>query len=552
MENLNGKMDQFLANFDSYFDEELLDLYENAPCGYLTIMLDGTIIKLNTTFCKFIGVMKKSVEKNLQFQDLLSDESRAYFEKGFMPQMQSVTSVGEFNLELKDHSGKLIPVMINGTQVKDSHGQIKFIRISVFNITERKKYEEELSLSNKKAQVFYNKLKLTTDFSQKISASLELNKTLNSITEMSCAHIADGCIIDLFYDQKLVRVAAAHAEPIKNKLMHGLLDGQMVSDVILKNRPMIISEVWNERGHHEYGVEIEILDIFDVKSVAIFPLIESGKRIGAISFIVTQSPRMFSEAFLVMLEGLSISISSAIQKARLFEKNTSESKVRYDLISLCTHELRTPLTSMKLQIQSTLKKLKVLESSAVKKVDVEKIMAKLDQQLDLVSKNVEKMYELNEINQKIYLEKVHVNFTALVYEVLNQFFAQLKQANCQLRTTSTPDILLYADPKLIEKVIRLLFVNALRNGKGYPVEVDMSEVKGQAILSIKDFGSPVEMDLASNSFFRLKTDLSAIEVESFKLEFKLSKTILEEHGGTMEIESTENGNVFKIYLPLAV
>lgn len=551
MEDITGKMDRYLNNFDSYFDEELVDLYEYAPCGYITILPDGIIIKLNNTFCTFVGQEKNSLEKSQLFHKLLSETSSVFFQNHFLPLSQKQKNVNEVELDLVDSSGSLVPVLINSTQVKDNHGQLKCIRMSVFNITERKKHEHELKLSNEKVQAFYNKLKLTADFSQKISASLELNKTLNAITEMTCAQISDGCIIDLFFDQKLVRVAAAHSLGVKNKLMHGLLDGQMISDVILNNHPMILNEVWNERGNHTYGVEIEILDIFDVKSVAIFPLIESGKRIGAISFINTESFRPFSEAYLVMLEGLSNNISSAIQKARLFEKNTSESKVRYDLISLCTHEIRTPLTSMKLHIQSTLKKLKLLESTAVKKADVEKIMAKLNQQMDVVTKNVEKMFELNEINQKIYLEKEHINFTALVYEVLNQFFSQFKNANCQIRTASTPDILVHVDPKLITKVVNLLFVNALRNGKGRPVEVAVSEEKGEAILSIKDYGAPVELDHAHNNFSRLRTELSAIEVESFQLEFKLSRTILEEHGGTLVIESNENGNVFKIYLPLA-
>lgn len=33
-------------------EESLLDLYENAPCGYLSLWPDGTIAKLNSTIAR--------------------------------------------------------------------------------------------------------------------------------------------------------------------------------------------------------------------------------------------------------------------------------------------------------------------------------------------------------------------------------------------------------------------------------------------------------------------------------------------------------------------
>jgi PAS domain-containing protein len=35
--------------------EDLEDLYENAPCGYLSIKPDGRIVKVNATFSRWIG-----------------------------------------------------------------------------------------------------------------------------------------------------------------------------------------------------------------------------------------------------------------------------------------------------------------------------------------------------------------------------------------------------------------------------------------------------------------------------------------------------------------
>ena len=38
--------------------EDLEDLYENAPCGYLSLSPDGLIVKVNQTFCEWTGFSK--------------------------------------------------------------------------------------------------------------------------------------------------------------------------------------------------------------------------------------------------------------------------------------------------------------------------------------------------------------------------------------------------------------------------------------------------------------------------------------------------------------
>src|SRR3712207_9021070 len=37
---------------DALLEEDPADLYENAPCGYLSTTPDGTIVKVNRTMCR--------------------------------------------------------------------------------------------------------------------------------------------------------------------------------------------------------------------------------------------------------------------------------------------------------------------------------------------------------------------------------------------------------------------------------------------------------------------------------------------------------------------
>ena len=43
------------ARFSSLLEDSAEDLYENAPCGYLSTLLDGQIAKVNATLLGWLG-----------------------------------------------------------------------------------------------------------------------------------------------------------------------------------------------------------------------------------------------------------------------------------------------------------------------------------------------------------------------------------------------------------------------------------------------------------------------------------------------------------------
>lgn len=42
-------------------EEDTEDLYENAPCGYLSLRMDGRIVKANKTFCRWTGYVPEEL-----------------------------------------------------------------------------------------------------------------------------------------------------------------------------------------------------------------------------------------------------------------------------------------------------------------------------------------------------------------------------------------------------------------------------------------------------------------------------------------------------------
>jgi sigma-B regulation protein RsbU (phosphoserine phosphatase) len=123
--------------------EDLEDLYENAPCGYLSIKPDGRIVKVNATFSAWIGWAPEQLIGK-RFLDLLNIAGRIFYETHFAPLLRMQGFFHEVALDFQTQQGKSLPALINAAERRDSEGRHLFTRITVFNATDRRRYEHEL------------------------------------------------------------------------------------------------------------------------------------------------------------------------------------------------------------------------------------------------------------------------------------------------------------------------------------------------------------------------------------------------------------------------
>lgn len=125
-------------------EESAEDLYEAAPCGYLSTRPDGTIVKVNTTFETLTGYSRADLVQRVRFQDLLSPGGRIYHETHYAPLLRMQGTVREIALDLIRKDGSSLPVLINSVVRNDEAGRPRMIRTTVFDATDRRRYEEEL------------------------------------------------------------------------------------------------------------------------------------------------------------------------------------------------------------------------------------------------------------------------------------------------------------------------------------------------------------------------------------------------------------------------
>src|SRR5918995_6189756 len=87
------------AGADAISEESAEDLYENAPCGYLSTTPDGVIVRLNATFLRWTGYRREELVGVKRFQDLLTAGGRIYHETHYPPMLQMQGTVREIAVE---------------------------------------------------------------------------------------------------------------------------------------------------------------------------------------------------------------------------------------------------------------------------------------------------------------------------------------------------------------------------------------------------------------------------------------------------------------------
>jgi len=129
---------------DALLEDTAEDLFENAPCGYLSTRLDGTIVRLNRTFEAWIGVPREELLGKRRLQQLLAPGGRIYFETHIAPLLRMQGSVRAIAVEIVRADGSRLPALLNATVRTDDEGRPQLIRATIFDATDRRRYEQEL------------------------------------------------------------------------------------------------------------------------------------------------------------------------------------------------------------------------------------------------------------------------------------------------------------------------------------------------------------------------------------------------------------------------
>ena len=136
---------------DPVVEETMEDLYDHAPCGYLSTTADGTIVRVNQTLLDWTGYARDGLV-GTRFQTLLTIGSRIYYETHYGPLLRMQGAANEIALEMICADRRILPVVANSLQRRAPDGTPVFNRITLFDSSDRRRYERELLLARRRAE----------------------------------------------------------------------------------------------------------------------------------------------------------------------------------------------------------------------------------------------------------------------------------------------------------------------------------------------------------------------------------------------------------------
>jgi signal transduction histidine kinase len=221
------------------------------------------------------------------------------------------------------------------------------------------------------------------------------------------------------------------------------------------------------------------------------------------------------------------------------------------LLSTVAHELASPLTGLKSMAMMIERQLQRADS-------VEKIRSTVGNMTRAMSRLERIVQDLQDASliqtRNFVLQRSHCDLVELGRQILAEFMAGEEMA-LDYEVLDQP-LEVNVDPQRISQALLNLLSNARKySPEGAPIAVQVRKNGQEAIISVRDrgVGIPAEqLAHVAEQFYRVP----GIEVQTgsssgLGLGLYLTRKIVEQHGGRLEVQSQEGqGSTFSLVLPL--
>lgn len=256
---------------------------------------------------------------------------------------------------------------------------------------------------------------------------------------------------------------------------------------------------------------------------------------------------MGSFSALLILSILAIFIVSLYVIVR--QKKLSE--IKTDFINNMTHELKTPISTLSLAGQM-LKDTSIYNSKSL----IGNISVIIEDETKRLQLQVEKVLQVAMFEKdkpKIKFSRININ--ELLLKVIKSIELQIKKNNGVIKydlDDSVPEI--HADEVHVTNVFFNLLDNAIKYCKDVPeIYISTKSNPKGVIIVVKDKGIGISKSYQHkifDNFFRVPTG-NIHNIKGFGLGLSYVKKIIDEHNGTITVESEINkGTSFTLFLPV--
>ena len=421
---------------------------------------------------------------------------------------------------------------------------------------------ERLRKKREESETRINELTRLYDISTGINAAISLETLLKIVAKEATLLLERPWASIVLFNQKQEVTHSVFVGVNQNrelKLDRKMRRGGLSEWIWTHNTAIVVEDATRDRRANCS----EFVGHFDIRSIVGFPL-TSGKQVMGIVFTGDFVPRPMSDQHTRLLTTLCQQVAIAIEKSRLYD--TLERKIRdlerhldtlekanilkSDFVSHVSHELRTPLTSIKAYV----------EALCDNADDPHFLQRK--EFLDIVSKETNRLIRI--VNDVLDVSKIEfgqrpmtrtpVDLNAVVADVLDMLSPALRDRQVRIEADVPGDLpRIDGDADLIKQVFINLISNAIKySPRGTTVTVAAREEAVNILVSVADQGVGIPKDEIGNVFdkyFRARSQKES-KMEGLGLGLAIVKNIVEQHGGSVRVESREgHGSTFFFTVP---
>ena len=163
--------------------DDFKDMFENAPCGYMTLQTNGRIQRVNKTLLGWTGHTADQMTGQ-RFTDFLNMAGRIYYETHIAPLLRMQGFFNEFAIDMVSATGEPLQMIANALEARDASGEPLFTRLVLIKATDRRRYEYELLQAREMAKISLERERETSELREQFIAVLghDLRNPLASIS----------------------------------------------------------------------------------------------------------------------------------------------------------------------------------------------------------------------------------------------------------------------------------------------------------------------------------------------------------------------------------
>ena len=240
-------------------------------------------------------------------------------------------------------------------------------------------------------------------------------------------------------------------------------------------------------------------------------------------------------------------MSDATAKDRLIEELREAVTARDDSLAMAAHELKNPLTPIMLSLE--------LVRMAEKSGNRSQSSAELDRLERLIKHFASRTHMLLEVAQisskKLQLEAAELNLSELVADVVNDYNLLIVRSGSVTISSIQNEIVGLFDRMAVSRIVENLLTNAVKYGRGRPIELTLTAASGIAQIIVRDNGIGIADGDTERIFNRFERAVSRDTHSGFGVGLWLVRNLAESMDGSITVIGESGvGSTFTVNLPI--